>query len=306
MVLTMQTLMVSNGRRITAAEVEEIRRLIDAHPSWTRTRLSLELCKAWNWYAPNGQAKDMVCRTFLRKLHQRQLITLPPPVNSGNNQFRHRKIPEILHSTADIRDELHSLLPLRLHETSTDPTSRKLLRCLLDRYHYLGYKGSPGENLSYLVFDRWQRPLAALLFAAAAWKIAPRDALIGWNAATRERNLLYLTNNVRFLILPGVDVRCLASYVLSRALQRLSRDWRRRYGHPLYLLETFVDLSRFDGASYRAANWIKIGQTQGRSRQDRHRQKTVPVKDIYLYPLHRHGKQKLNPETPPATEIAAH
>lgn len=301
----MQTFLVSNGRRITAADVDGIRRLIDAHPSWTRTRLSVELCKAWNWYALNGQVKDMVCRTFLRKLHQRQLIALPPPVHSGNNQFRHRNIPEILHSTADIRDELHSLLPLRLHQTSADPDSRKLFRCLLDRYHYLGYKGSPGESLAYLVFDRRQRPLAALLFAAAAWKIAPRDALIGWNAATRERHLIYLTNNVRFLILPWVEVRNLATYVLSRALRRLSRDWRQRYGHPLYLVETFVDVSRFDGASYRAANWIKVGQTQGRSRQDRHHQKTVPVKDIYLYPLHRGWKQKLNQESPPSAGIAA-
>jgi hypothetical protein len=136
-----------------------------------------------------------------------------------------------------------------------------------------------------MAFDREQTPLACLLFGSAAWKCAPRDEFIGWDTEARRANLRYLTNNMRFLILPWVRVPHLASHILGRVTRRINLDWVRKYGHPLCLLETFVERDCFQGTCYRAANWICVGQTRGRSRNDRDHTLRVPVKDIYLYPL---------------------
>jgi len=152
-----------------------------------------------------------------------------------------------------------------------------------------------GENLKYLVADRDSRPLACLLFGSAAWKTQARDGFIGWDPEQRRRNLPLLTNNTRFLLFPWVDVRGLASHLLSRVCERLSRDWRAKYGHGIELVETFVDRSRFAGTSYRGAGWLRVGQTRGRSRQDRHRDLRVPVKDLYLKPLSRDYRRRLCP-----------
>jgi len=142
-----------------------------------------------------------------------------------------------------------------------------------------------GENLAYLARDRNGRELACVLFGAAAWKAAARDRFIGWDHATRALRLGFLTNNTRFLILPWVRVPHLASHLLGRILRRLSADWQGKYGHPIYLVETFVESDRFRGTCYRAADWTLVGRTQGRSRQDRAHRFQVRVKDIYLYPL---------------------
>jgi hypothetical protein len=155
----------------------------------------------------------------------------------------------------------------------------------MDRYHYLGLQNTVGENLKYLVTDGAGREVACLLFGSAAWSCKPRDAFIGWDRETRRRNLQRLSNNTRFLILPWVRVPHLASHVLSRIVRRLRADWVERYGHPLDLVETFVDRERFRGTCYRAANWVHVGETTGRSREDRHHTLQVPVKDVYVYPL---------------------
>lgn len=145
--------------------------------------------------------------------------------------------------------------------------------------------------MKYLVRDRHGRDLACVLFGSAAWKTKPRDEFIGWSRETRARNLLWITNNTRFLILPWVRVPHLASHVLGRISRRIRTDWRAKYGHPVYLLETFVEQGRFLGTCYKAANWIFVGSTTGRSRQDRYNTLAVPVKDIYLYPLIPHFKE---------------
>jgi len=129
------------------------------------------------------------------------------------------------------------------------------------------------------------RPVACLLFGSAAWKCADRDRFLGWDRATRERNLQRLTNNTRFLILPWVRVPHLASHVLALVARRIRADWQSKYGHPVHALETFVDRSRFKGTCYRAANWVRLGATQGRTRNDRQHRIQAPVKDIYPYPL---------------------
>jgi len=258
--------------------------MIQANPSWGRTRLSKELSVLWNWRAASGQLKDMACRTFLLKLEKRDCLTLPPRRYSYGKAPRRVSCPHVPHKTAVIAGTLDSLGPVRI-EVVKDKDLRGLFKCLLSRYHYLGFSRTVGENLKYLVFDRDARPLACLLFGLAAWKIAARDNFIGWDEDTRKANLHLITNNMRFLILPWVKVPHLASHILGRVARRISSDWIKRYNHPIYMLETFVEKERFRGICYRAANWIYVGQTQGRSRNDRYKTLKVPVKDIYLLPL---------------------
>ena len=268
-------------------DVQLIRQLLADHPSWHRSRLSRELCERWNWRAPNGQLKDMACRTFLLKLERAGCITLPPRQRKSPNGFRNRSLATVPHKTDEVACDLRAVIPLQI--TSVIPSSHDatLFNCLMSRYHYLGLKNTVGENMKYLVRDEMRRPLACLLYGSAAWKTASRDSFIGWKHPIREKNLGYVTNNTRFLILPWVKVPHLASHVLSLVSRRVSEDWETKYGHPIYLLETFVDRSRFAGTCYRAANWILVGQTKGRTRNDRRRIIQASVKDVYVYPLRK-------------------
>jgi hypothetical protein len=187
------------------------------------------------------------------------------------------------------------LLPLSI-EIVRGKDSLALFCHLLSRYHYLGYRVTVGENMRYLIRDKVGRPLSCVLFGSAAWKVACRDQYVGWTKESRERNLWLVTNNMRFLVLPWVRVAHLASHVLGRIVRRIEKDWVERYGHPVLLLETFVDTSRFRGTCYRAANWRYAGQTKGRSRNDRYNDLRVPVKDVYLYPLTPHFRERLADE----------
>ena len=282
--------MIIQGRRLETEDIEMIRRLMVEHPDWHRSRLSVELCRLWSWRTDTGRLKDMACRTMLRKLQDRQLIVLPPALNNGPGA---RHIADVAHSRAPIATKLTGLRPLEIAMVPPRSDADRLFHCLMDRYHYLGCRGHVGEHIKYMVYDRQGRPLACLLFGSAAWKTAPRDRFIGWSTATRQANLKLMTNNTRFLILPWVKVKNLASTVLGACLRRLRNDWRSRYGHDLCLVETFVDRSRFAGTCYQAANWLCLGQTQGRSRQDRYRCLKVPVKDLYVYPLTDDYRQRL-------------
>ena len=270
------------GREITKDDIELVRWLIEANPLWNRTRLSKNLCLLWDWRASNGQIKDMACRTLLSKLEQRGHITLPTQRTAGRGS-RKVSIPYVPHKTAPIACSLSDLEPVSI-QLVEGAGFLQLFQCLLSQYHYLGFNSTVGENIKYLVFDREHNPLACLLFGSAAWKCAPRDDFIGWNAETRKANLKFLTNHMRFLVLPWVRVPHLASHVLGRVARRINGDWMKKYGHPIYLLETFVERDCFHGICYQAANWIYVGQTKGRSRNG-HPDLKVPIKDIYLYPL---------------------
>jgi hypothetical protein len=282
--------MIIQGRELFPRDIELIRRLIADNPDWHRTRLSKHICQLWNWRTDKGLLKDMACRSMLRKLEQRQLIVLPAARTSGN---RARKIKDVSHPTEPIIESLAQLRPIEIAMVAKRGHDDDLFHCLMDRYHYLGCRGHVGEHIKYLVYDRRRRPLACLLFGSAAWKTQVRDRFIGWEATTRQANLQMMTNNTRFLILPWVQVKNLASHILAACVRRLRHDWQQRYGHDLCLVETFVDRSRFAGTCYQAANWMCVGQTQGRSRQDRYKRLTVPVKDLYLYPLMDDFRQRL-------------
>jgi hypothetical protein len=230
-------------------------------------------------------------------MEQRQLIVLP----ERKQKAAPRKAKELLYpndllSTAlpcEINEPLREVQPVTLEVIT--PASHKygLFSEYLARHHYLGFRGRVGESIGYLARDRQGRELACVLFGAAAWKTMPRDSWIGWDPATQARNLSLVTNNTRFLILPWVRVPHLASHLLGIVSRRLSDDWQARYGHPIHLLETFVEKDRFKGTCYRAANWICVGETKGRSRQDRYTRMVVPVKDIYVYALTPRFREEL-------------
>ena len=297
---------IIQGRSIGVSELEQVRQLLAAHPDWTRRHLSVQLARLWEWRNGVGQLKDMAARTLLLKLEQRGWIVLPPRRRAPANRMQQKQVPELpaLAAPCPVREPLAALLPLIITEVSAPAgaSQRPLFEALLHHHHYLSYRSTVGENLQYLVCDQQRRPLACLLFGAAAWHCVDRDRYIGWDPRIRSQNLHLLTNNTRFLILPWVHVRLLASHILSRISRRLSWDWRHKYGHPIYLLETFVERDRFRGTVYRAANWVRVGQTKGRTRQDRPdgTRHATPIKDIYLYPLHSDFRQHLQtPSTRP-------
>jgi hypothetical protein len=184
--------------------------------------------------------------------------------------------------------------PLQLSEVSGVASERRWVAAALEEFHYLGFGGPVGENLQYMVRAGGGRPLACLVFGAAAWKCQDRDRFIGWSALPRQQHLAGVANNSRFLILPWVRVPGLGSWILARVSRRIARDWRAKYGHPIVLLESFVERERFRGTVYRAANWQRVGATAGRTRQDRHTCIQAPVKDIYLYPLRRDFREVLS------------
>ena len=288
----MATRMVIQGRTLSAEYLGLIRALLAEHPSWNRTRLSKHLCVEWDWRNAKGRLKDMACRTLLLKLHRAGHIVLPPPRKSANNQLRHRSVGQVSHRTAIIECTIQHCMPVRV-DVAQGGQARALFETLLSKYHYRGYRGIVGENMSYLVSDGQGQPLACVLFGSAAWNVAARDRFIGWTEAARRRGLHLITNNMRFLILPWVRVPHLASHVLSRVARRVSRDWVDKYGHPIHLLETFVERARFRGVCYRAANWIHVGTTTGRTRNDPDHSIRVGLKDVYLYPLTKRFREAL-------------
>ena len=289
----MSQFLILQGRQLEPADIERIRELIAANPNWSRRRLSETLCAEWDWRNANGQPKDMAARTLLVKLHARGLIELPPRRQTPSNRMMCRSIQRQLWDTTSVCGTLKDLGPLRIEEVSNDSAARTRFVAALTEFHYLGCRGTVGENLQYTVTDASDRMLACLLFGSPAWKCRARDEWIGWNAEQRQRHLHLVTNNTRFLILPFVKVPHLASWILGQVLRRLAKDWERKYGHGIVAVETFVERERFAGTSYKAANWIRLGATTGRSRQDRQHSLEVPVKDVYLYPLLRNYRKEL-------------
>jgi len=285
------------GRRLQPADLAWLRALIAAHPDWHRTQLSRELCRVWAWQDGVGRAKDMAARTMLLKLERRGLLVLPPRRHPSVNHRRGRAFAPVAHDTRPIQGPLRDVLPLTLRCADQGP-DRALWQTLLHAYHYLGFTTRVGQSISYLAFDRQARPVAALLFGAAAWKVAGRDRFIGWSAQQRERKLHALANNMRFLIPPWVRVPHLASHVLALSARRLAVDWPRKYGHRLALLETFVERPRFAGTCYRAANWVTVGETTGRTRNDVHRAITRPIKTVMVYPLRADFRRHLQQAEP--------
>jgi len=289
-----QTEVLCQGRRLSGDQLIWLRDWIADHPQWSRKRLSRELCQQWDWRNGRGEFKDFAARSFLEKLEARALVVLPVL----QTQYSHPR-PKLDRAqgidwpTASVCDRLEDIQPLQWIVPT--PGSEEVKR--FDRYlthcHYLGLR-LVGENMKCLVRDQEGRDLACLLFGAPAWRAGARDRFLDWDQSQRAAGLQYLSNNTRYLILPWVKVSGLAAYLLSQVSLRVSQDWQVKYGHPIYLLETFVEPGRFAGTCYRAANWLCVGQTQGRGRQGPNRlAPTEAIKDVFLYPLVEHVRQHL-------------
>ena len=284
--------LVIQGRRIQPEDLALIGAWLAGFPDWNRTRLSRELCWAWNWRNAAGRLKDMACRTLLLKLEARGRIRLPPRRAPSVNGLRNQSIAEVALDQSPLERPLEALQPLHVQPV-TGRAEMALFKFLLSRHHYLGQRNGVGENLRYLARDRTGRPVACLLFGAAAWQVRARDAWIGWEPEECWRSLFLLANQARFLILPWVRVPHLASHLLAQATARLSADWQNKYGHPICLVETFVEGERFGGVCYRAAGWRPVGWTTGRTRNDPSNRPIAPVKAVYLKPLRPDWKRRL-------------
>lgn len=279
------------GRDFTDADLDLIRQLITEVPQRNRAQLSRVLCERLSWSKPDGGLKEMSCRVAMLRMHRDGLITLPEPRNGNGNGQPYRRITRASDPSLPIDLPVEQLSDLRLEVVDERRTSH-LWNEYIQRYHYLGYQPLPGAQLRYLAASQGQI-LALLGFGAAAWKIAPRDRWIGWSAAQRQQRLHLLINNARFLILPWITSRNLASKLLAMAARRVAEDWDHRYGYRPVLIETFVETQRFIGTCYRAANWTHVGQTRGRGKLDTRHQAPLPVKDIWLYPLEKKCRRTL-------------
>ncbi len=285
--------LVIQGRAIGPEDVARIRDWLQAHPGSNRTRLSRELCAAWNWRNGAGRLKDMACRSLLLKLEAQGQIQLPPRRTASVNGLRNRQALDLEHDQSWIAGPLGRVQPVRVQAVSAGSSQARLFQGLLARYHYLGHRNCVGENLKYLALAQDGRPLACLLFGSAAWRCAARDQWIGWTDHQRRRHLGLVTNNTRLLILPWVRVPDLASHLLGRVTARLSADWQQKYGHPIYLVESFVQEPRFAGTCYRAASWVQVGLTTGRTRNDDGQKPRVARKAVHLKTLQADALRQL-------------
>lgn len=281
------------GRTVNASDVSFITELIAEHPGASRRRLSQLLCEAWNWRQPNGELRDMVCRSLMLKLHRLGLIDLPPVRQRPPNNVVARRRPRRCEiDTTPLRASLCELRPLTFRQVRRT-RQEKLFNALLAEHHYLGYRPPVGEHLKYLVYSEAKRPVACFVWCSAARRLAPRDRFVGWSPEARTQNVRLIAYNSRFLILPWVEVPHLASHVLSRMASVLQRDWRRVYGHQIHYLETFVDPEKFRGTCYRAANWISLGLTTGRGKDDQQNKPNRSLKEVLGYPLCRRFREIL-------------
>jgi hypothetical protein len=242
---------------ITGDKVEQIRSIIAENPEWNRTRISQHICRLWGWQNPNGKLKDISCRDMLRELDKAGKINLPVAQKPSRSHGSADIVRHFEHDTTPINAKLSQLRSIHISKVDSGK-ELALFKSYIDQHHYLGYDRTIGENMKYMVYSRDGRPLSCLMFGSAAWSCRERDRFIGWDKNQRIRGLSNLTANTRFLIFPWVRVAHLASHILSRIAHRVADDWQVKYGHPVYCLETFVEVGRFRGVSYRAAGFVLL------------------------------------------------
>lgn len=289
--------MIIRRPEITQERINEIQTLIADNPEMGRSDISRQICRMWEWQLPSGQLKDISARDMLRDLDKAGKICLPPPKLAIRQPGQKSRIKHLVHHMDPVECPLTELLPVRLDIVSTSAALEEF-KSYIDQFHYLAFDRTVGENMKYVARDKHDVPLACLLYGSAAWSCGDRDRFIGWNKAQRTENLMWVTNHVRYLVLPWIHVPNLASYILALAARQISRDWQDKYGHGLLCLETYVESPRFRGTCYRAANWIYVGRTLGRGRDGGHHHAVMPEKDVYLYPLVKDFRKKLQNRLP--------
>lgn len=282
----MESDFIYHGRQVTHGDIASIRTLIANNSDTSRWFISRELCRQWNWRQQNGALKDMVCRGLLLKLDSVGLITLPPRKRITNNPLVNRKPPELVKvNQTPIVCDIEDIQPIELRSVRKTQYE-KLYNSLIHEHHYLGYTHPIGENLKYIVFSKG-RSLACMGWTSAVRHIGCRDRFIGWSSEIRKKNLHLIAYNTRFLILPWVKVPYLASHLLGLSARIVPGDWLVFYKHPIYFLETFVDTERHEGTCYKAANWIYLGKTTGRGKNDQTHKQNRSLKAVFGYPLHK-------------------
>jgi len=289
---SMEPLNIRN-RKITDHDLKFIQAVVHDHWDKGRTNISRILCQKWNWVQPNGRLKDMACRELLLTLHRKGLLDYPPPRYIPRNKKRVVKNIEV--DTTPISCNISDLEPVQVkmvRHTELEP----LYDSLVDQYHYLGYVQIVGNHLKYMAFAG-DTPVACIGWGSAAWAVQSRERFVGWTKSVKNKNLHFVMNNTRFLILPWVTVKCLASKVLSVNIKRISSDWLKIYHYPLCMLETFVEQDRFKGTCYKASNWVRVGETKGTSKKGHKHLKHGKIKDVYLYPLKKNFKKLLGDDT---------
>ena len=288
------------GRTFSVQELELMRQITSDFASLGVTEMARTICELLEWKRPGGGLKNHECRQLLEQLRDQGWLTLPELRKQGPRGPRRVRLTEGSDPQPELGGTAGDYEPLRLSLVAPGEDSARWFEWV-ERYHYLGYRVPVGAQLRYLVRSahHGDQVLACLQWSSSAWKMAARDGWIGWSAEQRARNLPYIVNNSRFLILPWVRVKGLASKILAQSARQLPADWERRYGYRPLLLETLVDSQRFAGTCYRAANWIRLGQTQGRGRMDRRHERHDSPKLIYVYPLCRHVQRRLREAVPP-------
>ena len=280
------------GRGVSEADAAFIRQLIATHPQASRRALSRHLCLAWDWRQQNGALREMVCRGLMLALHRAGRIELPPVRQVNPNPLARRRAPVPVEvQTEPVCCRLGQVTPVEFRPVRRTPQER-LFNSLIQQHHYLGYTQPVGEQLKYLVYGQGHL-LACLAWSSAPRHLGARDRHIGWSATARRQNIRFLAYNTRYLILPWVQVRYLASHILSRMVRVLSADWERVYGHPVHFCETFIDPARNRGSCYRAANWVSLGLTTGRGKNAPSLKPTRSVKEVLGYALVPDFRQRL-------------
>jgi len=261
--------------------VDRIKETIKQEPEISRSTLSRRVCKWLNWISPMGKPCEVSCRKALLKLDKRDMIKLP----KAKSFPKRRGIPADVSDVAKIDGDISKLGEIKVIQiTKASNRLSSIWNSLMNKYHYLGSGPLCGAQIRYLAKSKYGW-VGALSFSAASWALKDRDNFISWSVAARIKNLPYVLNNSRFLIIPGVNIPNLASHILGKCIRQLANDWQKRYNYRPVLLETFVD-TKFKGTSYKAANWIKVGKSSGR--------RSTGKKVIYLYPLCPNWKEILN------------
>ena len=283
------------GRPVTSSDVAFIRKLIAANPRASRRALSAMLCEAWGWRQANGAPRDMVCRGLMLALHRSGHIELPEVRRRPPNPLAQHESPRPVEvDERPVHVSLRELGPLRFSQVRRS-SDEPLFNGLVETHHYLGYTQPVGEHLKFMV-HAGARPVACFAWSSAPRHLGPRDRYIGWSAEARRRNVRLVAYNTRFLVLPWVKVPHLASHLLGAMARMLPAEWERVYGHRVCFAETFVDPTRFAGTCYRAANWVWLGRTTGRGKDDLAHRPNRPVKDVLGLPLCRRWRKLLRGE----------
>jgi hypothetical protein len=272
------------GFAVTWAHVETMQEIIAARPEASRRRLSEFVCEALNWRQENGALRAMWCRGVMLAAHRAKIIVLPPVRRIIPNPLVNRIEPQPVEvDRTELCCSLAELEPLHILPVKRTP-QEKLFNYVMASEHYLGYVRPIGESLKFMAFAG-MRPVALFTWSSAPRHLGPRDKYIGWSPEVRRKNLHLVAYNTRYLLPSWVRVPHLASHLLARMTRMLPQEWQKVYGHPVYFAETFVDTTRHKGTCYRAANWVFMGRTTGRGKNDHTNKPNRSLKDVLGLPL---------------------